>query len=183
MLKPQVVDFGPVALGEIPPGRVVTVSLSDDSMVRYAWVLKSCGDFWDVVELQPVRDVSAVKLRLRVHPLSPHDGMGPRHDQLRLVVDDLVVMVPVCMNVVEPAPPPPPARPSPPPRPRPPRRPTPPPSQPPKPPRLTLANWRDFRLTCLGLFMLLNVLVLLGSLVFAGICTLLNGTTLKSGHS
>ncbi|RPF40769.1 DnaJ-like protein [Streptomyces sp. Ag109_G2-6] len=123
VVKPQVVDFGSVVVGEIPPDQVVMVSLSDDSTIRYAWVLNDRGDFWQVVEPRPCRDVSAVRLRLRVRPLSPHDGLGPRHDRLRLVVEDLIVVVPVCINVVEPAPPPPP-------RPKPPRRPASPPPRP-----------------------------------------------------
>lgn len=176
VLKPQVVDFGSVAVGETPPDQVVTVSLSDGSTIRYAWVLKDRGDFWQVVEPGPFRDVSAVRLRLRVRPLSAPDGLGLHEDRLRLVVDDLIVLVPVCINGVEPVP----APPSPPPsRPRPPRRPAPPPPRrtpPPKPlaPRLTLENWRNFRLTCLGLFMLLSLLLLLGSLLFAGVYTLLH---------
>ncbi|WP_180357276.1 J domain-containing protein [Streptomyces sp. TLI_146] len=174
VVKPQVVDFGSVAAGEVPPDRVVTVSLSDGSTIRYAWVLEPSGDFWEIVEQQPFRDVPAVRLRLRARPLSAHDVLGPREDRLRLVVDDLIVLVPVCITVVEPAPPPPP-----PPRPRPPRRPAPPPPRrtpPPKPlaPRLTLENWRNFRLTCLGLFLLLSLLLLLGAILFSGLYALLH---------
>ncbi|MGW6571397.1 J domain-containing protein [Streptomyces sp. NPDC054945] len=186
VVKPQVVDFGSVAVGEIPPDQVVTVCFSDGSTIRYAWVLNDHGDFWQVVEPQPYRDVSAVTLRLRARPMAAHDGLGPRQDRLRLMIDDLIVVVPVCINVVAPAPPPPPPRPTPPRRPAPPpRRPTPPRrpaptpprrTPPPKPPapRLTLANWRNFRLTCLGLFMLLSVLLLLGSVLFSGVYMLLH---------
>ncbi|GGS25798.1 hypothetical protein Snoj_04280 [Streptomyces nojiriensis] len=191
VVNPQVVDFGSVVVGEIPPDQVVTVCFSDGSTIRYAWVLKDRGDFWQVVEPQPYRDVSAVTLRLRARPMAAHDGLGTRQDRLRLMVDDLIVMVPVCINEVEPAPPPPPPPPRPtpprrpapprptpprrpaPPRPTPPRRPAPPPQQPPAP-RLTLETWRNFRLTCLGLFLLLSLLLLLGAILFSAIYALLH---------
>lgn len=261
VLDPEVVDFGPVSIGEMPRDQVITVRLSDSSLIRYAWVLKDCGDFWQVVEPRPYRDVSAVRLRLRVRPLSVHDAPGLRSDRLRIMVDDLMVVVPVRINVVTAPPPPPP----PPPKPRaivlnpryinlgslwagaevqeqivearfddgspirtaqvlnttgsfwhvvsegtvcdtdcliirikggpvaPDRAQgrfterlqirldgvteavgvtafvTTPPA-----PRLTLANWRDFRLTVLGLFMLLSTLLLVGSLLFSFVYMLLN---------
>ncbi|SED65435.1 DnaJ domain-containing protein [Streptomyces sp. 3213] len=261
VLDPQVVDFGSVFTGETRD-QVVTVRLSDNSTIRYAWALTDCGDFWRVVEPQPYRDVSAVRLRLRVRPLSAHDALGLRSDRLRIMVDDLVVVVPVRINVVAAPPPPPPA---PPPKPHAivlnhryinlgslwagaevqeqvvearfddgspihmarvlnttgsfwhvvsepvvhdttrlimriqggPVAPdhaqgrfteqihirlddvtetvgatafiTKPPALP-----LTLANWRDFRLTLLGLIMLLSLLLLLGSIAFSGVYALLN---------
>ncbi|MFD9486297.1 J domain-containing protein [Streptomyces sp. NPDC059991] len=180
VIKPQVVDFGSVAAGEIPPDQVVTVSLSDGSIIRYAWALKDRGDFWQVVEPGPFRDVSAVRLRLRVRPLSSPGGLGLHEGRLRLVVDDLIVLVPVCINGVEPTPPPPPPRRAPPRRPAPPPRRTPPPKPP--APRLTLENWRNFRLTCLGLFLVLSLLLLLGSILFSGIYTLLHAAPSNRGH-
>jgi curved DNA-binding protein CbpA len=271
VLDPQVVDFGSVFTGETRH-QIVTVRLSDNSTIRYAWALTDCGDFWEVVDPQPYRDVSAVRLRLRVRPLSEHDALGLRSDRLRIMVDDLVVVVPVHINVVA-APPPP--SPAPPPKPRaivlnhryinlgslwagaevqeqvvearfddgspigiaqvlnttgsfwhvvsePVVRDTtrliirvrggpvaPGHAQgrfterfqirldnvvetvgvtafitaPPAPP-LTLANWRNFRLTCLGLIMLLSLLVLVGSLLFAGAYELLNAAPWNSnqGH-
>jgi DnaJ-domain-containing protein 1 len=263
VLDPEVVDFGSVAIGETRD-QVITVRLSDNSTIRYAWALTDCGDFWQVVEPQPYRDVSAVRLRVRVRPLLAHDelGLGPRSDRLRIMVDDLVVVVPVRINVVAAPPPPPPA---PPPKPRAivlnhryinlgslwtdaeaqeqvvearfndgspihmarvlnttgsfwhvvsepvvrdttrliiriqggpvapyhaqgrfteqihisldgvtetvgvtafiTTRPA---------PRLTFANWQDFRLTCLGVIMLLSLLLLLGSIAFSGVYALLN---------
>jgi hypothetical protein len=262
VLDPQVVDFGSVAIGETRD-QVVTVRLSDNSTIRYAWALTDCGDFWQVVDPQPYRDVSAVRLRLRVRPLSEHDALGLRSDRLRIMVDDLVVVVPVRINVVA-APPPPP--PTPPPKPRAivlnhryinlgslwagaaeaqeqvvearfddgspihmarvlnttgsfwhvvsepvvhdttrliiriQGGPVAPDhaqgrfterlnisldgvtetvgvtafiTNPPAPP-LTLANWHDFRLTCLGVIMLLSLLLLLGSIAFSGVYALLN---------
>lgn len=115
VVDPQAVDFGSVAMGEMPRDQVVTMRLSDNSTIRYAWALTDCGDFWQVVEPQPYRDVSAVRLRVRVRPLSAHDALGLRSDRLRIMVDDLVVVVLVRINVVA-APPPPP--PTPPPKPR-----------------------------------------------------------------
>ncbi|WP_329554728.1 J domain-containing protein [Streptomyces sp. NBC_00696] len=108
VLDPQVVDFGSVFTGETRD-QIVTVGLSDNSTIRYAWALTDCGDFWQVVEPQPYRDVPAVRLRLRVRPLSAHDALGLRSDRLRIMVDDLVVAVPVRINVVGAPPPPPPA--------------------------------------------------------------------------
>ncbi|WP_051742337.1 J domain-containing protein [Streptomyces xylophagus] len=271
VVDPEVADFGSVAIGETCD-RVVTVRLSDNSTIRYAWALNDYGDFWQVVEPRPYRDVSAVRLRLRVRPLSAHDELGPRSDRLRIMVDDLVVVVPVSIAVVAAPPPPPPA---PPPKPRVivlnPRRinfgslwpgmktqeqvvveasfddgspissarvlnPTGAfwhvtseaavggttrfivriqrgpvaPDQPrrqlteqvqicldgvietvwvtafitaPPAPRLTLANWRDFRLTLLGWFMLLSLLLLLGSIAFSGVYALLNAAPCDSGTS
>ncbi|WP_369186528.1 J domain-containing protein [Streptomyces sp. R08] len=262
LLDPQVVDFGSLFTGETRD-QIVTVRLSDNSTIRYAWALTDCGDFWQVVDPQPYCDVSAVRLRLRVGPLSEHDALGLRSDRLRIMVNDLVVVVPVRINVVAAPPPPPPASP---PKPRAivlnPRRinfgslwpgmksqeqvvvearfddgspiraarvlnpagsfwhvvsgsvardtarfviriqrgPV-APDQPrrqlteqvqicldgvietvwvtafittPLAPRLTLANWRDFRLTLLGWFMLLSLLLLVGSVVFSGVYALLN---------
>ncbi|MEV6504287.1 J domain-containing protein [Streptomyces prunicolor] len=261
LLDPEAVDFGSVFTGETRD-QIVTVRLSDNSTIRYAWALTDCGDFWQVVEPQPYHDVSVVRLRVRVRPLSAHDELGPRSDRLRIMVDDLVVVVPVRINVVTAPPPPPPA----------------PPSKPraivlnhryinlgslwagaegqeqvvearfddgspitiarvlnttgsfwhvvsepvvrdktrliiriqggpvapdhaqgrfterlnisldgvaetvgvtafitkPPTPSLTLANWRDFRLTCLGVIMLLSLLLLLGSIAFSGVYALLN---------
>ncbi|WP_405993059.1 J domain-containing protein [Streptomyces sp. NBC_00986] len=263
VLDPEAVDFGSVFSGETPHDQIITVRLSDNATIRYAWALTDCGDFWQVVEPQPYRDVSAVRLRLRVRPLSAHDALGLRSDRLRIMVDDLIVVVLVRINIV--------AAPSP-----------PPPAPPPKPraiilnhryinlgsvwpggetqeqtvearfddgspirvarvlnttgsfwhvtsqrsmrdttcltirikggpvatdrargrfterlqvqldgitetvgvtafittppaPPLTLANWQNFRLTCLGVIMLLSLLVLVGSLLFAGAYELLNG--------
>lgn len=269
VLDPQVVDFGSVAIGETCD-QVVTVRLSDNSTIRYAWALNDYGDFWQVVEPQPYRDVSVVRLRLRVRPLSVHDAPGPRSDRLRIMVDDLVVVVPVRINVVAAPPPPPPA---PPPKPRaivlnhryinlgslwagaeaqeqvvearfadgspiriarvlntagsfwhvvsePVVRDTtrliirvrggpvaPDHTQgrftervqirlddvvetvgvtafiaAPPTPRLTLANWRDFRLTLLGLIMLLSLLLLLGSLLFGAAYTLLSAPQVNGSH-
>jgi len=269
VLDPQVADFGSVAIGEMRD-QVVTVRLSDNSTIRYAWALTDCGDFWQVVDPQPYRDVSVVRLRLRARPLSEHDALGLRSDRLRIMVDDLVVVVPVRINVVA-APPPPP--PPPPPKPRaivlnhryinlgslsagveaqeqvvearfddgsPIRiarvlnttgsfwrvvsepvvhdttrliiRVRGGPVAPdhaldrlterlnisldgvtetvgvtafitaPATPRLTLANWRDFRLTCLGVIMLLSLLLLLGSIAFSGVYALLNAAPWSPGR-
>ncbi|MFD7168637.1 J domain-containing protein [Streptomyces violascens] len=276
VLDPEVVDFGPVSIGEMPRDQVITVRLSDNSTIRYAWALKDCGDFWQVVEPRPYCDVSAVRLRLRVRPLSADDAPGRRSDQLRVMVDDLMVVVPVRMTVVAapPPPPPPPPPPAPPPKPRVivlshrhlnlgslwpgfetqeqvvvearfddgspirmarvlnttgsfwhvvseaiagdttrfviciqrgPVAPhlarrlltervgiclddvtatigmtafiTPPPA-----PRLTLENWRNFRLTCLGVLLLLSLLLLLGSILFSGVYALLNMGPQGHGH-
>jgi len=262
VLDPQAVDFGSVAIGETCD-RVITIRLSGNSTIRYAWVLNDYGDFWQVIEPRPYRDVSAVRLRLRVQPLSADDELGLRSDRLRIMVDDLVVVVPARINVVAAPPPPPPA---PPPKPRGivlnPRcinlgslwpgmktqeqvvvearfddgspiraarvlnptgsfwhvtsevavgdttrfviriqRGPVAPDQPrrqltervqicldgvietvwvtafittPPAPRLALSNWRDFRLTLLGWFMLLSVLLLMGSILFSAAYTLLS---------
>ncbi|NEA61580.1 J domain-containing protein [Streptomyces sp. SID12488] len=45
VLDPAAVDFGSVAIGETPRDQIITVRLSDYSTIRYAWVLKHCGDF------------------------------------------------------------------------------------------------------------------------------------------
>ncbi|WP_327691132.1 J domain-containing protein [Streptomyces sp. NBC_00461] len=271
VVDPEVVDFGSVFIGGMLRDQVITVRLSDNSIIRYAWALTDRRDFWQVVEPQPYRDVSSVRLRLRVRPLSAHEVPGLRSDRLKIMVDDLMAVVPVCLNVVTAPPQPPP--PAPPPKPRtivlnhryinlgsvwtgaeaqeqvvearfadgspigiarvlnttgsfwhvvsePVVRDTacliicikggpvaPARAQgrfterlqihldgvtetvgvtafitkPPAPP-LTFANWRDFRLTVLGLFMLLSVLVLLGSLLFAGAYELLNAAPWSQGH-
>jgi hypothetical protein len=82
VLDPETVDFGPVSIGEMRD-QVVTVRVSDNSTIRYAWVLRDCGEFWQLVELRPCRGVSALRLRLRVrlpsvhaHPASVATGSG-----------------------------------------------------------------------------------------------------------
>ncbi|MCX4856594.1 J domain-containing protein [Streptomyces canus] len=151
--KPRVIILNRqhLNLGLLWPGTdtreqvVVEARFDDGSPIRTARVINTTGSFWHVVSEPLVRDTTRLIIRIQRGPVAPGQARRQTTERVHIRLDDVTATIGVTAFI-----------------------------RPPPAPRLTLANWRLFRLTCLGLFMLLSALLLLGSLLFAGAYMLLN---------
>jgi hypothetical protein len=160
--KPRVIVLNPrrINLGSLWPGMksqeqvVVEASFDDGSPIRIARVLNPTGSFWHVVSEPVVRDTTRMVIRIQRGPVAPDQPRRQLTEQVQICLDGITETVWVTAFITAPS-----------------------------APRLTLANWRNFRLTLLGLFMLLSLLLLLGSIVFSGVYALLNAAPWSSEYS
>jgi hypothetical protein len=153
VLNHQYINLGSLSAGAEAQEQVVEARFDDGSPIRVARVLNTTGSFWHVVSEPVVRDTTRLIIRIQGGPVAPDHAQGRFTERLNISLDGVAETVGVTAFITKP--------------------PT---------PSLTLANWRDFRLTCLGVIMLLSLLLLLGSIAFSGVYALLNAAPGGSGH-